>query len=356
MPSLNTPNLHLTRPQGSSPSGLRTANALASAALWLSAALAPAGAQTLKDPALETLYAADRPEALQRAATQRLASDAEDAQAVLAMALAAMQMGEGSARAQALAKALALAQECAEKQTRSSACHYAYGVILGVQAMSEGLLKAARSVGTVKQALLVAHEAEPAWYPARSALLEFYLVVPAFMGGSVSKATELARSAPKPEQAQALQARVLTQDKQLDAAVSAFAALPTLTDPALAADVLGWAEQAALGLVNAGQPAKAQPLFERLLRDHPGHAAGAYGMARVRGQLGDWAGALRWYERAAALKGAHEKPLAYRMGIAYQELGQTDKAKAALGAFVAAGKGQKASLDDARKRLAQLGG
>jgi tetratricopeptide (TPR) repeat protein len=106
----------------------------------------------------------------------------------------------------------------------------------------------------------------------------------------------------------------------------------------------------------AGQAAQAQPFFERLMRDRPGHAAGAYGLARVRGELGDWAGALRLYEQAQGLKDAADWPLAYRMGIALQQLGRTDEAKAAYKRFVTAGKGQKASLDDARKRLEQLGG
>ena len=66
--------------------------------------------------------------------------------------------------------------------------------------------------------------------------------------------------------------------------------------------------------------------------------------------------ALRLYESALALKGASDWPIGYRQGIALQQLGRHDEAKAVLSRFVAAGKGQKASLDDARKRLAQLGG
>jgi Flp pilus assembly protein TadD len=46
----------------------------------------------------------------------------------------------------------------------------------------------------------------------------------------------------------------------------------------------------------------------------------------------------------------------YRRGIALQELGRKDEARAAYTRFVAAGKGQKAALEDARKRLAELGG
>lgn len=309
-------------------------------------------AQTFKDPALEALYTAEKTDELQRVAQQRLASQPEDAQAVLALVLAAMEKDDAPARA----KALERAQACAEKQPQVAPCLYAYGVLLGVQAMSEGMVKAARSAGTVKAALIAAHESEPAWYLARSALMEFYLVAPSFMGGSSAKAAELARAAPKPEQVAAMQGRLAMQDKKFEAALAAFAALPAISDSALAADVRGWSMQAGLGAISAGQPAKALGVFERMSRERPGHADGVYGLARARGELGDWAESLRLYERAATLKGAVTWPMAYRMGIALQKLGRVDEAKVAFQRFISAGKGQKQSLEDARKRLDLLGG
>ena len=332
---------------------LRPWRRLALGMTWALACWAPvAGAQTFKDPSLEALYVAEKTDDLQRVALQRLAAQPGDAQAVLALALAALEKDDPPARAKALAQALA----CAEKQPQSAPCQYGYGVLLGVQAMSEGMMKAARSAGTVKAALAAAHDADPAWYPARSALLEFYLLAPGFMGGSSSKAAELARTAPKPEQVSALQGRLAMQDKQFDAALVAFASLPAAIDPALAADVRGWSMQAGLGAISGGQPAKAQGVFERMARERPGHADGVYGLARVRGELGDWAESLRLYERAATLKGAVAWPVAYRMGIALQKLGRLDEAKAAFQRFITTGKGQKQSLEDARKRLTELGG
>ena len=47
---------------------------------------------------------------------------------------------------------------------------------------------------------------------------------------------------------------------------------------------------------------------------------------------------------------------AYRTGIALQNLGRGEEAKAAFARCVSAGKAQKSSLEDARKRLEQLGG
>ena len=321
-------------------------------ATWLCMAATPLHAQTLKDPALEALYVADRGAELQRVANQRLASQPDDAQAVLALALVALERDDAAVRRQALARA----EACADKQPRAAPCQYAHGVLLGMQAMSEGMLKAARSAGTVQSALTAAHEIDPAWYPGRSALMEFYLAAPAMLGGSTAKAIELARSAPRPEQVSALQGRVAMEDRRFDAAVAAFVALPSNIEAALAADVRGWGMQAGLGLVNSRRAAQAQPCFERQLLERPGHGADIYGLARVKGELGDWAEALRLYKLAAGLKGAVERPVDYRIGIAQQQMGRADAAKASFTRFIASGKGQKASRDDARKRLERLGG
>ncbi len=326
--------------------------AAASVLLALSLPSLPSGAQMLKDPALEALYAADKTDELQRAAQQRLTTQPEDPQAVLALTLAALERDDATARNAALQRA----HGCADRQPRAAPCQYSYGVLLGLQAASEGLIKAARSVGTVKDALTAAHEADSAWYPARSALLEFHLIAPGMLGGSRSKAEELARSAPQPEQVAALQARLALQDRQLQAALMQLSALPAKLDAALLDDVHNWGAQAGLGLVNNKEPAKAQAWFERLLRERPGRAVGYYGLARVRGELGDWAEAQRLLEQAQSLKGAVNWPVLYRLGIAQQQLGKTDAAKVSYKAFVAAGKDQKASLEDARKRLEQLGG
>lgn len=328
--------------------------AAATALLALLTATLPltARAQMLKDPALDALHAADKFDELQRAALQRLAVQPDDPQAVLALTLAALERDDPAARGVALQRA----QACADKQPRAAACQYSFGVLLGLQAASEGLIKAARSAGTVKDALTAAHESDPAWYPARSALVEFHLVAPGMLGGSRSKAEELARGAPRPDQATALQARIALQDKQLQAVLTQLSSLPANLDAALQDDVHSWGAQAALGLVSNKEPAKAQAWFERLLRERPGRAVGGYGLARVRGEQGDWAEAQRLLEQAQGLKGASQWPVLYRLGIAQQQLGKTDVAKASYKAFVTAGKGQKTSLEDARKRLEQLGG
>jgi len=312
----------------------------------------PARAQMFRDSALQALHLAERPAELQRTARERLAAQPGDTQAVLALALAALAANDGPARQQAITRA----ETCTQEQPQAAVCHYALGTVMGVQAMSEGLLKAARSAGTVKTALTQAQALEPGWFPARSALVEFYLLAPGMMGGSVSKAQELARGAPTPDQARVLQARVDLQAGRSEVAIQVLAGLLTSSDPELADDAVQWGMQAGMRLVSEGQGAKAQPFFERLLRERPASAGGPYGLARVRSESGAHLEALKLLDQSAAGKGAAVLPIDYRRGIALQALGRSDEARAALNRFVGAGKGQKASLEDARKRLEQLGG
>lgn len=109
-------------------------------------------------------------------------------------------------------------------------------------------------------------------------------------------------------------------------------------------------------LNNSGQAAKAAAYFERLSKERPGHATGPYGLARVQTEDGAFDEAIKLFELSATLKGAEMLPVDYRKGIALQQAGRNDAAKVALKSFVAAGKGQKSSMEDARKRIEQLGG
>ncbi len=311
-----------------------------------------AQAQTFKDPALEALYAADRTDELLRVASARVAAQADDAQAVLGVALAALAGDEAAARRAAIQRA----EACIEKQPKAAPCHYALGAVMGVQALSEGMLKMARSVGTVKDALSQAHALEPAWYRARSALVEFYLLAPGMLGGSASKAADIARGAPRPGQALALEARVALADKRYEAALQGLLALPPGAEAAVQGDARNWAVQAGMGLVNNGQAAQAQPWFERLTREQADSAGAFYGLARARGELGAHDDALKLYEQAQKLKGAAQWPLLYRIGMSQQQLGRKDEARVSYKKFVALGKGPATLLSDARKRLDELGG
>lgn len=329
-----------------------TATATLLAALLLAPLTAPAQAQMFKDPALQALYAAQRVAELESTSQQRLARQADDGQAVLGLAMVALQADDATRRETALQRARA----CIQLQPHAAECQYALGVVLGVHAMSLGMVKAATSIGTVKDALVQALDAAPQWYPARSALVEFHLTVPALTGGGAGRAREVAHAALRSEQVQAFDGRIALADERPEAALALLQAVPTAADPALAEDVAAWMADAAFQLVAKGRAAQARPVFERLQREQPGQAMPAYGLGRVHTELGAPAEAVRWLEQAARLKGASALPIDYRLGLALQADGRTEPARAALARYVAAGKGSAKALEDAKKRLAQLGG
>jgi tetratricopeptide (TPR) repeat protein len=218
------------------------------------------------------------------------------------------------------------------------------------------MLKAASSVGRIRSALNEAVALDPAWFAARSAAVEFYLAAPALAGGSVSKAQELARTAPTPEQARALQARLLLHEDKPEAALPLLAQARSTTDSALAADLRSWTVSAGAQLINNGQGEKARALFEQMQREQPQNAMAPYFLARVHSDAGQHEQALKLLEAAATLAGAQRLPIDYRAGISLQALGNKEAARQALNRYVSAGKGSKKSMEDARKRLEQLAG
>jgi hypothetical protein len=309
-----------------------------------------ASAQVFKDSALQALLDGERHAELDRLALQRVTAQADDAQAVLALALGALRQNDGPRREAAIQRA----EACLQKAPQAAPCHYAFGSVLGVHAMSQGMLKIAASVGKVKDALLQAMTLEPQWYPARSAVVEFYLAAPGFAGGSVAKAQEAARAAAKPEQQQALEARIALHEERFEAVVKALQPLQS-ADSALADDVAQWTAIAGFGLLKAGKPDAARPVFERLLQQRPDQAIGPYGLARIATDTNAPADAVKLLQQAAKLKGAENLPIDYRLGMALQAQGQNDAAKAAYERFIKTGRGQKSSLEDAKKRLGGLG-
>ncbi len=316
----------------------------------------PVQAQMFEEPTLNAAYRAAQWPVLAQAEA-RLAAAPDDAQAVLAVALAAVQTNDAGRRRSAISHA----QTCIERQPQAAPCHYALGVTLGVQAMSEGMLKMAGNAGRVRGALMKALELAPGWFAARSAAVEFYLLAPGLLGGSEQRAAELAAAAPQGAQVQALRARVLLQQRSADAAEQALQLLAPLGSATAAAsdlaeDVNGLRQAATVLLVNERRFDTARPHVERMLREQPDEAMGPYMMGRLLSESGDHAQGLPQFEASARLRGADQLPIDYRSGIALQALGREAAARAALKRFVDRGKGNSKSLADARDRLGRLGG
>lgn len=320
--------------------------------LALATAAGAATAQPFTDPAFNALYAADKLDEMEQLARQRLAQRGDDEQAVLAQALVAMTSGDGKQRQAAIQQA----ETCLQGKPDAAPCHYALGSVLAVHAMSQGVMKVVASVGRVKHSLERAVALAPQWYLGRGALVEFYAQAPSVAGGSVDKARAVARAAPVPDQARVLEARIAVKEDQFDHALALLAEVKPGQDAALDADLRQWWLAAGIGLLGDGKADAARAAFERLARAQPQQAAGPYGLGRLASDTGAPAEAIKRFEQSAKLKGADRLPLDYRIGLAQQALGHNDEARASYDRFVASGRGSPKSLEDAKKRRAQLGG
>jgi flavodoxin len=315
-----------------------------------------AHAQMFKEADLQSAYAteklADRNAVMNKRAAERLAAKADDAQALLALAIAAGSEPKAD-KQEAVINQL---ESCRERLPVAAECHYGYGLLLGIHAMQQGMLKAMTSAGKIREAFARAVELEPAWFPARSALVEFYVQAPAVAGGGTGKARDTAKAAPKPEHTRVLEARIALADKKHDQALSLLAAHRDGGDSELNDAARGAVTAVGFEWLNDGKADKAKPVFERLAKEWPERAVGIYGLGRTATDLGQAAEAVKLLEQSAKLKGADTLPIDYRLGLAQLAQGDKDAAKAAFKRFVASkGSWSKRNLDDAKKKLEELG-
>ncbi len=325
--------------------------------LWAVAAM-PTQAALLQEPQWQAWHEAGQHAPLERAASARLAQDAapaEQADALVALALVAL---DDPAPAQ-VEQGLVHAQRCVDLQPQRAACHYALGSLLATQALQGGMVKAAGLAGPIRQSLSRAVELDPLLYEARSTLQQFYLAAPGFIGGSVAKARELALTAQarQPEHAHLLRAQLAAHDKRWAEVESELSACKPGNHKALRDDLVEAWYHYGFHYLDDKRFAAARAVFERLLREHPGHALGAYGLGRLALDEAAYDQALARFEQARSLQGAAVLPIDHRLGQAWQAKGDKAQARLAYQRFIdqaRAGRTSPRNLEDARKRLAEL--
>lgn len=311
-----------------------------------------ATADVLKDPQWQAWLDAGKTAELSRAAQARAKAQPDDDQAAVALALAAVDENDAAR----LETSLAPLQACVEKRPQAI-CNYALGRVYGQQAMAASVFKMPGLAAKTKEQFVKAVDLDPQLYEARSALAQFYLIAPGFAGGSVAKARELASEAQarQPEQARLIRFLVAAQDKDWAGAERELASVKPGEDRTLQRELRnGWMRLGA-ELVEQKSHAKARTVFEAVQRDHPQHAAGSYGLARVAIETQQPDEALRLLERCRTLEGADRYPLDYRMGLALLAKGDKAGAKVALERVVQNRRSHPRSVDDAKKKLAELG-
>lgn len=303
-------------------------------------------AAVLKDEGLQRLLDQGRIEELEREAQARGGADGQAAGVLV--------MLRGSAP---LAEAVKAAEACVAQHPQSAACHYALGSALGVDAQQGGMLRGLRLVGRVRDALTKALALDPAMFEARSSLQLLYLIVPGMAGGSVDKARELELQVreTQPEVAKLLRARLAAQDKRWADAERELAAIQLGRQPSFHNEVVNAWAGLARQWNKSDQHAKSRARFEQLMQQLPELASPAYQLARTLADEGRQAEAIRLYERSRGLIGAAALPIDHRVGIAWMDLGDKEKARLHLQRFVQDRRANPSNVDDARRRLKELG-
>ena len=321
-------------------------------ALLCALPLVPATAQSLRDPAWETLLENDRHAELEAQARQRLKAEPGDPQATLALGFALL-AGAEPAQVDAV---VPLAEDCITRHPEAGECHYALGTLLGAQALRAGMFKAMSLAGRIRESFEKAVALQPDAFNNRVGLMQFYMAAPGIAGGGIDKARELARSteAKQPEQARCLRAMVAISEDKFDEAEKLLWAVQPGNDNALRSSVYANLGQIAVQRLSNKQPTQAQALFERLAQADPSRAFAVYGLGRVKTESGAPQEALRFYTQARTLRGNATLPIDYREALAWLQLGDLAKAKALLQKFVSAGRGHPKNLEDAKERLGKL--
>ncbi|WP_312519014.1 tetratricopeptide repeat protein [Massilia sp.] len=242
-----------------------------------------------------------------RAIVERLAGNANDAAALAGgvdLALARAQDGH-------LQEARTLAARCVRANPNASPCAEALGNALAAQARAGGVFGLVRHARSIRDSYERALELDPKNYRARVALLRFYLGTPFFLGGSESRARELASEAQRtdPDLTRLMRALyALEEGRPADAEQYILAA--DLSEYELVQDSQRELLQELAGAhLDAGRYPESARLYQELGRRVPSSEAGPYGLALVARAQGKLTEAAAQLERAALVA---PKPYVYK--------------------------------------------
>ncbi|MFH7043553.1 tetratricopeptide repeat protein [Paucibacter sp. JuS9] len=321
-------------------------------AALLGLAMGTAHAQ-FKDAQLQALVDSGKTIELERVAQARLSAKADDAEAAAALGIIAM----GSGEEKKIDAAASRLEHCTGKQSPTALCHYVLGSLSGMQAMNASVFRMPSLAGKSRDNLRRAVELDPQLYEARESLLQYYVMAPGIVGGGADKAQALIAESEKinAEHGKLLRAKMASAEKQWAVAERELAAVKPGENKELRATLRKSWSQLGASQMAAKQHDAAKGVFERVQRDFPEHAAGSYGLARVLTELNKPDEAVALLERARSLEGSAGYPIDYRLGLAWLAKGDKAQAKAALQRYVGDKGANLRNLEDARKRLAELG-
>lgn len=324
---------------------------------WLIAVLSIAGAMAggpahaaiFKDAELQALVDSGQTDELEQLATRRLKSQPDAAEPAAALTLAQLDLADTNVLSQNLQRM----EQCVARRPQEASCHYALALAMVMQARHGSKIKALGSLGRVSELMQTAMKLLPDAPEPRSALQQYYLALPSFVGGGESRAQALEQGVQDADQLRLLRARAAAAKKDWATVERELRAVRTQRPELLLELRLIWSD---LGRewMHRDQHAKAKAWFEQLMKQQPRQAAGAYGLGRVLDAMGQHDEAVAMYERARGLLGAEQLALEHRIGIALQAKGDKAGAKAAFERYLTQRRASPGNVEDSRKRLGEL--
>ncbi len=244
---------------------------------------------------------------------------------------------------------------CVTLKPNSSDYHLWLGRAYGVKAQNAGVFSAMGYVGDIKDEFLKAVELDPTNFNARHDLVQFYLQAPGIVGGSNKKAADVAADYARvnPSMAGLLYVAIHLYDGEFTGAEEQLAQVVKPKEK----DELRYYRNSWSNIgftyLRDEQPVSAQRVFTRFTLEFPEDARAYHGLGRSLYDQNKVDEAIPMFEKAVSIdKNVGSQ---YRLGLAYEKKGDTQKAIKYLEEFVAMGpRGNTKAFDDAKERLEDL--
>lgn len=289
---------------------------------WVAHPLQAAAQETGRRSAAVASFESGRLPEAKAAFTAALRADAADARALMYLGRIAIREGRTSEATKMLERAARLAADDPQIQ------HW-LGRAYAQEALQAGMLRRAALAGRIRRAFERAIALDPDLVDARADLLQFHLVAPGFMGGSITRARAEQREIAARDPSRGRVAAAMLAEHEGDRAEAErelLAAIRAFPDSAAAYYVLGSLYQ------RTDRAEQAMELYERLLVRRPDETLAHYQIGRaasisgVRLDAGERA--LRTYLRSPQREITPLPAAArYRLGLVYERSGDPERAR-----------------------------
>ena len=300
------------------------------------------------------LFKAKKYVEIERAVTVKLATDPNNADALIAKAELIITEG----KEERLDEGSKFAEQCIAAHPQRSECFEALGNVLGTKAQIGGIVSAMGYAGKIRDAFIKAVELDPKNYQARSSLLQYYLQAPGLVGGGKGKAQTLVVETNKvsPAAGGLMQATIDLSDEKFARAEATALAVSVDGNDVLNDMQRGVLSNLGHAHIKEKKYMDAERLFRELNQRFPESSAGNYGFGKLLQEQGKFKEAVMFLDKAIATEAS---------AYAYFRLGQcqrglNDKAKAiaafekALASRPELRKKQKGEAEDQLKALRAL--